>query len=267
MRPAAALSPVSFGLPRRAGRLVERNLIVYRRIWLVLVSGFFEPLLYLLGVGFGIGSLVGTVRGEHGEVVAYAVFVAPALMASSAMNGAIYDSTFNLFFKLKYAKLYDSILTTPVSSGDVAVGEIAWALIRGTLYSVGFLVVMTALHLTVSGWAFLAIPAAMLIGFTFAAVGSAATTFMHSWQDFDLVQLVILPLFLFSATFFPITTYPPALQAVVQLTPLYHGVHLIRGLTSVGPAPDLLLDVAYLAVLGLLGVAITSRRLKALLLS
>jgi lipooligosaccharide transport system permease protein len=260
------LSPVSFGLPRRAGRLVERNLLVYRRGWLVLVSGFFEPLLYLVGVGFGIGSLVGTIRGDHGDVVSYSVFVAPALMASAAMNGAIYDSTFNLFFKLKFAKIYDAMLTTPVGPGDVAAGEVTWALIRGSLYAVGFIVVMAPLHLLVSPWSILAIPAAMLIGFAFAAVGTAATTFLKTWQDFDLVQLVILPMFLFSATFFPITTYPPALQVVVQLTPLYRGVHLLRGLITYGPSADLLVDVLYLAAMGLIGVAITSRRLRILLL-
>src|SRR3990170_517045 len=93
------VAPLPFVAAPRAGRLVERNILVYRRIWLVLVSGFFEPLFYLLGIGFGIGSLVGTVPGLEGQALSYAAFVAPAMMASSAMNGAIYDSTFNVFFK------------------------------------------------------------------------------------------------------------------------------------------------------------------------
>ena len=122
------------GLPfaPRADRLVERNVMNYRRTWLVLVSGFLEPLFYLLGIGFGIGALVGTVTGPNGVTIPYSVFVAPGLLASSAMNGAIYDSTFNLFFKLRYAKTYDAILSTPLGINDIAVGEIAWALIRGT---------------------------------------------------------------------------------------------------------------------------------------
>jgi len=253
-------------LPRRARRLVERNLMVYRRTWMVIFSGFFEPLLYLFGIGYGVGSLVGPVRDQSGHLVSYAVFVAPALMATAAMNGAIFDSTFNLFYKIKYARTYEAILATPISTADVALGEVTWALMRGSIYSTGFVVVMLALRLVASPTALLALPAAVLIGFASAAVGTAATTFIRKWEDFDIVQLVLVPLFLFSATFFPITAYPHALQVLVELTPLYHGVDLIRGLTTGILGPQLLVDAAYLLVLGLLGLALTSRRLNKLLL-
>lgn len=172
----------------------------------------------------------------------------------------------NFFFKLKYAKTYDAILATPVAPADVARGEVAWALIRGTLYAIAFIVVMAALGLVASPWAVLAVPASILIGFSFAAMGTAATTFMRSWQDFDLVQLVMLPLFLFSATFFPITVYPAALRLVVELTPLYHGIHLIRGLTTGAVGWGLLVDGAFVVGLGLAAMAITSRRLRGLIL-
>ena len=204
----------------RAAHLVERNAIMYRRGWFVIVSGFIEPLLYLLAIGFGVGALVGSTVTVNGHPLRYAVFVAPALMASSAMNGAIYETAFNFFYKLKYVKLYDAVLATPLGVADIALGEIAWALIRGTLYALGFIVVMAALGLAISPWALLALPAAMLIGFSFAAVGTAASTFVRTWQDFDLVLTVLIPLFLFSATFYPITVYPGPLQVVVQLTPL-----------------------------------------------
>lgn len=253
-------------LPRRAGRLVERNLLVYRRTWIILLSGFFEPLLYLFGIGYGVGSLVGSMATETGHPVSYAVFVAPALMASAAMNGAIYDSTFNLFYKIKYARTYDAILATPVGTADVAVGEVVWALMRGSIYSTGFIVVMVALRLIASPAALLALPAAVLIGFAFASVGTAVTTFVKTWEDFDMVQLVLVPLFLFSATFFPISAYPQGLRVLVQLTPLYHGVDLIRGLTTGNLGPQLLVDLAYLLVLGLAGLAVTARRLNKLLL-
>jgi len=187
-------------------------------------------------------------------------------MASSAMNGAVYDSTMNVFFKLRYAKLYDAVLSTPLGIDDVATGEVGWALTRGTLYAIGFLVVMAGLGLTASPMAVLALPAAMLIGFAFAAVGMAATTWVRSWQDFDVLQLVLLPMFLFSATFYPITAYPDALRVVVELTPLYHGVSLIRSLTLGVPGPQQLVDVAYLAVMGLAGILVTARRLGVLLL-
>jgi lipooligosaccharide transport system permease protein len=194
------------------------------------------------------------------------VFVAPALMATAAMNGALYDSTYNMFFKLRYAKTYEAILSTPMGVGDVAVGEVAWALIRGSIYAIGFITVMLLLGLVLSPLAVLAVPAALLIGFATAAVGTAATTYMRRWQDFDLITVVTLPLFLFSATFFPITTYPEPLRTIVELTPLYRGIHMIRGLTTGTADWTILVDVGYLVVLGLIGTAITSRRLGRLLL-
>ena len=256
--------PARFG-GRRAGLLIERNVLVYRRTWMVLVSGFFEPLFYLLSIGLGLGALVGGVP-FGGQVVPYTAFVAPALMASSAMNGAIYDSTMNVFYKLREARTYDAILATPIGVSDVAVGEIGWALIRGATYATTFLLVMFVLEFVRSPLAILALPAAILIGFAFAGVGMAATTFMRTWQDMDMVQMVILPLFLFSATFYPLDTYPDAVRLLVQLTPLYHGVDLIRSLTTGIVGPGILIHIAYLAIMGFVGLAITSRRLERLLL-
>ena len=259
------LPPISIG-SRRAIHPFERSLYLYRRTWLVLASGFFEPLFYLLAVGFGIGALVGQVPGPDGRLVPYQLFVAPALLATSAMNGAIFEVTFNVYGKLRWDRVYDAMLATPLAVGDIALGEIAWALFRGLLYAIGFVLVMLVMGLFQSPLFLLAIPAAMLIGFAFAAVGMAATTFIRSWQDFDLIQLVLLPLFLFSATFYPIATYPPALQVLVQLTPLYHGVDLIRSLALGIVGPQLLVHVAYLAVMGLGGLVVVSRRLDRLLL-
>jgi lipooligosaccharide transport system permease protein len=262
--------PLTSGLligSRRSVRLIERNLFVYRHGWLVILSGFFEPLFYLLSIGFGLGALIGTITGPGGIEVPYQLFVAPALLASAAMNGAIAESTFNFFFKLNYNKTFTAILSTPLSPGDVAVGELAWALIRGGLYAIGFMVVMIVLGLIVSPWVILAVPAALLVGFAFGAVGMAATSFMKTWQDFDLIQLVILPLFLFSATFFPIEAYPDGLRLLVQLTPLYQGVDLIRSLTVGAISPILLFHAAYLLVMGFAGLWVVSRRLDKLLLT
>lgn len=257
--------PVGLG-SRRALLLIERNIYIYRSGWLVIFSGFFEPLFYLLSIGLGIGGMIGDIPGPGGTLIPYALFVAPALLASASMNGAIAESTFNVFFKLNYQKTYDAVLATPLGTGDVALGEIAWAVIRATLYALGFVVVIAVLGLIGSPLAVLAVPAAALMAFAFAAVGMALTTFMRSWQDFDLIQLVVLPLFLFSGTFYPVSAYPEPLQVIVMLTPLWHGVDMIRALVTGAVDPGILWHVAYLGVMGLVGLAVVARRLDRLLL-
>jgi lipooligosaccharide transport system permease protein len=261
----------TIALPRPA-HLVERNMLVSRRNYMVILSGFFEPLFYLFSMGIGVGSLIGDVPLGDGRNIPYVVFVAPALLASSAMNGAIYETSNNFFYKLKYAKLYDAAIATPLSLRDIAVGEIAWALLRGGLYVVGFLAVIILMGiggtaLLSSPLGLLALPAALLVGFAFAGMGLAATTFVRKWQDFDFLQLAIMPMFLFSGTFYPISAYPPGIQTVVQLTPLYRGVHLIRALTTGTPDASLAIDVVYLLAAGSIGLAIASRHLSKLLRS
>jgi lipooligosaccharide transport system permease protein len=249
--------------PRVGGQLiVERNLMVYRRTWIILFSGFFEPLFYLYAMGVGLGALVKTVPGTD---LSYAAYIAPALMASSAMNGAFYDAT-NVFWKLRYGKVYEAMLSTPVSPTDVAVGETLWAVVRALLYSAAFLFIITVSGYVESWWALLALPAAFVIGFGFAGAGIAAVTWMRNWQDFDLVQLVMLPMFLFSATFYPIAIYPTAVEWLVQALPLYHGITLVRGLTTGAVGVAQIVDVVYLLTMGAIGMAIASRRIDGLLL-
>lgn len=254
-------------LGRRGAALVlERNLLVYRHLWVLIFSGFFEPLFYLFAAQVGLGELVGDVRDASGSAVSYTEFIAPALLAASAMNGAVYESTMNIFFKLTFAKTYDAMLATPLRPLDIALGEIAWSLARGAIYATGFLLIVTATGLTRSAWTLLAFPSALLVGFAFAAVGMAATTYMRSWQDFDTVNLVVLVLFLFSATFFPLSVYPDHVQAIAKISPLYHGVTLIRGLMLGTPAAGLLWHVLFLAAMGAGGLAVARKRLATLLL-
>jgi lipooligosaccharide transport system permease protein len=248
-----------------AGRLVYRNIVVGRRAWLLVVSGFFEPVFFLVGIGIGVGALVGDVSYD-GELVPYKEFVAPAMLAAAAMNGAVYESTINVFAKLKWGRTYEGILATPLGVRDVALGELTYALMRGGIYAAGFMVVMLAMGLVASWWAVLAVPAAILIGAAFAAVGLIGVTFMRSWADFSLIELVTLPLFLFSATFVPLTDYPPAAQWIVPLTPLYHGVELLRSLTLGTVGWSILVHVGYLTVMAVVGLAIADRRLERLLL-
>lgn len=250
----------------RARMLLERGLLVYRRIWLIIVSGFFEPLFYLFALGTGLGALVGGIGAAGEAPVTYAEFIAPGLLAASAMNGAVYDATYNIFFKLRYGKVYDAILATPLGPVDIAIGEITWSLMRGGLYATGFLAVMLAMGLIGSAWALLALPAALLIAFGFAAIGMAATTFMRSWQHFELVQLAILPMFLFATTFYPLSVYPSEVRWLVQCLPLYHGVELMRSLTIGTVGWGLLWHALYFLVMAGLGLAVASRRLARLLL-
>jgi len=255
----------AFAMPRRTTRahlLFERNLMVYRRTWLTILSGFFEPLFYLFSLGLGLGHFVGRVNG-----VSYAAFIAPALLASSAMNGAVYDSTINVFWKLRFGKVYDAMLVTPIGPNDVALGEVGWALFRGLLYSTGFIVTAAALGLIHSWWGLLALPATIVIGFGFAGIGMAAATFMRSWQDFDMIQLVQLPMFLFSTTFYPLSIYPVAVQWIVRFSPLYHAIELIRSLTLGTVGPMSAVHLGYLAVLGTIGMLIARRRMAGLLLT
>ena len=238
--------------------------MVYRRSWLVIVSGFFEPLFYLLSIRIGLASLVGDLE-VGGELIPYDEFVAPGLMAAAAMNGAVFDSTMNVFHKWKQARLYDSLLATPLSAGDIALGEISSAVIRGLLYSTAFMFTMLALDMVRSPWIVLAIPACVLIGFAFASVGMALTTFMRSWADFEYVPAVTLPLFLFSATFYPLSSYGDW-KWIVQLSPLYHGVALVRAANLGELSVSALGHVAVLVGLSILGIAVTARRIESLLL-
>ncbi len=253
--------------PGQAMRLlVLRNYIVYRQAWKLFLTGFLEPVFYLFSIGIGVGQLIDTFE-FNGQEIPYAEFVAPAMLAASAFNGALLDSTYNVFFKLKYDKLYDQMLATPLSTTDIARGEIAWGQLRGGTYSAAFLLVMAALGLIQSWWALLALPAALLIGFAFSAVFMAATTWMTSWQDFDKITLVQLPLFLFSATFFPITAFDGWLRWVVEVTPLYRGVVLCRELTTGALSWASAVSVVYLLVMGLVGLVIVRKRLERLLLT
>ncbi len=250
---------------RRPQRMIERSLMVYRRTWIIIVSGFFEPLFYLLSTRVGLGQLVGDVS-VNGKVVDYATFVAPALMASSAMNGAVYDSTMNVFDKLKHSKTYDAVLATPMGIGDVTLGEIGWALLRGLLYATTFLVAMVMLGTVHSPWALMAIPACVLIGFAFASCGLAAVTFIRSWADFGWVPTATMPLFLFSATFYPASSYGKW-RPLLQISPLYHGVALVRSATTGTADWSILGHATFLLAMAFFGLWVGSKRLNRLLLS
>ncbi len=273
-----ALSAAAAIAERRAGRVgssayagrphaaLLRNAFALRTTnTLTFLTGFVEPVIYLVAFGYGVGGLIGTVEVAGAEV-SYAAFIAPALLASSAMSGAMTDATFNVFFKMHYMRIYQTMMSTSLGPLDVALGEIAWAMIRGAAYAVGFTVVAAVFGLLTTWWSLLMIPAAVLVAFAFASVGMTLTSYMTSFHQLNWLNFVLLPLFLFSGTFYPITLYPEWLQTVIMATPLWQAIAMMRsiafGIFDVG----LLVHVAYLAAMCIVGLAMTSRRLEALFL-
>lgn len=265
--PRAVRSWLAANSSGNVGAVIERGFAVIRnQNWVIMVSGFFEPVFYLLSMGIGLGGLIGTVAGPGGRPISYAAFIAPALLASSAMNGALYDSTWNVFFKLRFAKLYQGMLATSLGPLDVAAGEIFMALFRGFLYAVGFTGVIAVLGLATSWWALAMIPVALLIALGFAALGMAVTSYFTTFQQMDWINIVLLPMFLFSSTLFPISVFPEAVQWFVMAMPLWHGVELMRQLSVGHFEASTAVHLGYFLVMSVLGVAFTTRRLRSLFL-
>ncbi len=264
-RPAAP-GPIgaAWGTIWRARRLVERNVLVYRHQWIIIVSGVFEPIFYLIGIGLGLGAIIETVPLADGRVVPYAAFVAPALVATAAMNGAVFETIFNVFFQLNYAKTYDGVLATPMGITEIAVGEMRWALMRSALYAVAMFVIMLAMGLILSAWGILIVPAALLVAAAFAAAGLAGTSYLRTVNDFDIpLGLIVMPMFLFSGTFFPIEGVLPAwLVTIITFTPLYHGIELLRGLSTGLVGPELVVSFLYLVAFFVICMTIAIRRMQ-----
>lgn len=250
-----------------ARSVMERGILSTAKTnWLIVVSGFFEPVFYLLAMGIGLGSYIGAIQVPGGHTVPYAAYIAPALLAVAAMNGAVFDSTWNVFFKMNFGKIYDGMLATPLGPFDVALGEIMLALARGFVYACGFMIVMQVLGLNLSWTAILALPSVLLIAFAFASFGMGITSYMKTFQQMDWINFIMLPMFLLSATFYPLSVYPEWMQYAIQVMPLWHGVELVRGFTTGLVTSAMLWHVLYFVVMILVGMTLTTKRLKSLFL-
>ena len=249
----------------RSRVVLERSWIQFKSsAWMVVLSGFVEPLLNLVVFGYGVGKFIGVIKLDSGQSISYAAFVVPGLLASAAMMGAIMDATWNVFFKIHESRLYHAMLATSLGPMDVALGEISWALIRGALYSTAFMAVVTPLGLIKSWWGILAIPAGALIGFGFAAIGMACTSYMTSFQQMGLINIVLLPFTLFSGSFFPLSILPHWIAEIFKWTPLTQGIDLMRMLTLGTINGEIFVHVAYFMVFIAAGLYFTTRRLNAL---
>ncbi|MFI7135069.1 ABC transporter permease [Nonomuraea sp. NPDC050153] len=247
-------------------RVAERNVAALRGgSWIILLTGFFEPLFYLLAIGVGLGAAIGPITPADARTVGYAEFVGPAMVASYAMSSALAETTFVFVGRLRYLRVYDAILATPVRPVEIALGELGWATVRVVIYAAGFLVIMTAMELTTPMRALAALPAATLAALAFGALGIVAATLVRDWRDFDAMALVQFGMFMFSATFTPIDSYPIALQWLVQATPLYHAVTLIRSITIGAADWSHLVNAAYLIAVVAIALAVASSRINRLL--
>jgi lipooligosaccharide transport system permease protein len=216
-----------------AGRVVEREMRVYRRLWKGSVfSTFLLPVLFLAAIGRGLGGLVeqrtATVAG-----LSYLQFVTPGLLAGSAMQTAASYSLWPVMAGTKWVRFFHGVVATPVSAADLYTGFILWGALRAALAAAVFLAVAVPLGGVASAWGVLAWPAAVLTAVAFAAPLAAFAATQATDITFGvLVRLVIMPLFLFSGTFFPVSQLPGWLQAAARFSPLWHGAELTRGFTT-----------------------------------
>jgi lipooligosaccharide transport system permease protein len=249
--------------PGSAWRLWQRNASIYRRTYkLNILPNFFEPLLYLVAMGLGLGAYLARIRG-----VDYIDFIAPGLVATAAMYGTSFEVTFNAFVKMQFGKVYDAVMATPLSIEDIGLGEILWGTTRSLIYGTIFLLIASAFGV-VGSWLVVFAPLAIvLIGLLFSVIGLAFTAVIPLIDFYTYYwTLFITPMFLFSGIFFPLDRLPGWVEPVAWFVPLYQGVNLMRALVLTGDAGAALASAAWLlvasAVLFVLPLNLLHRRLS-----
>jgi len=238
-------------------RVVEHHAFVYRRTWRGTVfSTFLNPILYLAALGVGLGAFVDEANPAGVEGVSYATFLAPGILVATAMNNATSESTYPVMAGIRWLKTYVAMILSPLSPRHVATGQLVWVGVRVTLGSVIFLGVMVVFGATDVPHAILMLPVAVLTGLAFGAPIQAFAAAQTNDAPFaSLFRFVIMPMFIFSGTFFPVSQLPELLQIVAYLTPLWHAVSLARGiaLEMLDPAVALI-NLAYLTTFLVLGL-------------
>ena len=248
------------------GRVFEHRYMTYRRTFRASIfSSFLSPILFLTAMGIGLGSYVSDSAAIGG--VPYLVFLAPGLLAATAMQSASFEGTFPIMAGLIWTRIFHGMYATPISPRDIALGNLAWVAARLAMITTIFTVVIVAFGAAESPLIVLAVPAAILTGMAFAAPIAAFSATQKTPDRFSTIfRFGITPLFLFSGTFFPISSLPAALQAFAWLTPLFHGVALTRAL-SLGTIADepvaAAIHVIYLTTCVVVGSWLTIRTIGA----
>jgi lipooligosaccharide transport system permease protein len=245
-------------------RVFQRNWLVYRRLWHRSIAfGFLQPVLFLTAMGVGLGSLVSP-DTEALEGIPFLAFVGTGLLAATAMQTATFESTYPIMNKIMWGRNYEAMLSTPLVTRHLVLGELAWVAFRLATIGVVFMLALLAFGVVRTPLAILAVPLAVLVGLGFSAGLIAFTATQKNDVGFSAVfRFVINPLFIFSGTFFPLTQLPDALQAVAWATPLFHGVELIRGVVL--DRLDLVTGfwhLAYLVAFLGIGVVLADRNLR-----
>jgi lipooligosaccharide transport system permease protein len=231
--------------PRHALSVWRRDFLVFSKIWKgALLPNFFDPLFYLVAMGFGLGTYLATIQG-----VPYRDFIAPGLVASAAMWASSFETTYNVYLKMHESRLYDAILATPVEVPDLVAGDIGWAATRATIYSCTFLLVVSLFGLVDSWWALAMPPLIFLGGACFAVIGYAFTSLIPKIDLYSYYfTLGITPMFLFAGIFFPLDELPGIATVVAWFTPLYHLVEITRDMATGPQAGHVLLHAGVLLV-------------------
>jgi len=252
----------------RPMRIVESELIAYRRTWRgTVISSFVNPVLFLSALGLSLGTLVDASANDLG--VPYLAFVATGLMAATAMQSGAGDGAFPVMAGIKWRKEFHGAITTPIAPADIITGRFYWGVIRLTFMLVVFAVISVLFGALELGPALLAVPPGVLTGLAFQTVVTAFTVTREDETSLStMFRFGIIPLFLFSGTFFPISQLPDFLQGIAYATPLFHGVELVRKIalpdvdTSVVTSLPAWVHFAYLAAMTAIGLVLSSRFLK-----
>jgi len=239
----------------RCLNLVRRNFLVWRKLMLPsLIGNLADPLIYLVGLGFGLGALVGQVDGRP-----YVTFLAGGLLCYSTLTSAAAEALYSAFSRLKVQRTWEGILHAPMTIADVVIGEWLWAGLKATLSGTAILLVMYLLGIVHGAGALLVLPVLFLVGLAFSGIALVVTSLAKSYDLFTYYfTLLVTPMGFVSGVFFPLHQLPAAAQQVAWFLPLAHAASLARGITLGDPMPMPLLSTLVLIAYGLLGLSLAA---------